>query len=209
MLVVVFSGAAVRPMAESYEKQKKFITDAGHELKTPLTVIATCTEVIEAEQGESKWTKGITAQTERLSGLTRELVALARMDEGGTQPEREAFPMSETLAEILDPFSMIAERRGIAFSTDIQPDITYKGDKSLIAKLFSILADNAVKYTPEGGSIMFSLSRKGRRITLVSENTAEDIEKGPHHELFDSGAVTPLTAATLPATASDYRWHSP
>ncbi|MBR5089440.1 MAG: HAMP domain-containing histidine kinase, partial [Ruminiclostridium sp.] len=185
VLVFIFSGFVVKPIAESYEKQKRFITNAGHELKTPLAVINSCTEVIEMEQGESKWTKGITSQTERLSTLTKELVTLARMDEGGAQLNTEEFLLSETVTEILDPFSIMAEQKGIEFRTDIQPDIMFKGDKSLIAKLCSILADNAVKYTPEDGSVLFTLSRKGRHITLTSENTAEGIDPGAHPEFFD------------------------
>ncbi|MBP3854495.1 MAG: HAMP domain-containing histidine kinase [Ruminiclostridium sp.] len=185
VLLLIFSGMVIKPVAESYEKQKKFITNAGHELKTPLAVINSCTEVIEMEQGESKWTKGITSQTERLATLTKELVTLARMDEGGEQLNTEEFLLSETVSEILDPFSIMAEQKGIAFTADIQPDIMYKGDKSLLAKLCSILADNAVKYTPEDGSVTFTLIRRGKRITLVSENTAEEMERGAHPEFFD------------------------
>lgn len=185
VLIVIFSGIVTKPVAESYEKQKKFITNAGHELKTPLAVINSCTEVIEMEQGESKWTKGITSQTERLATLTGELVALARMDEGSSQLTFESFSLSETVSEILDPFSLMAEQKGLGFTTDIKDGIMFKGDKSMIAKLCSILADNAVKYTPEGGTIRFTLSAKGRHIILSSENTAEDIEKGAHPELFD------------------------
>ena len=185
VLIVIFSGIVTKPVAESYEKQKKFITNAGHELKTPLAVINSCTEVIEMEQGESKWTKGITSQTERLATLTGELVALARMDEGSAQLTFESFSLSETVSEILDPFSLMAEQKGLGFTADIKDGIIFKGDKSMIAKLCSILADNAVKYTPEGGTIRFTLSAKGRHIILSSENTAEDIEKGAHPELFD------------------------
>ncbi|MBR1831926.1 MAG: two-component sensor histidine kinase [Ruminiclostridium sp.] len=185
VLIVIFSGIVTKPVAESYEKQKKFITNAGHELKTPLAVINSCTEVIEMEQGESKWTKGITSQTERLATLTGELVALARMDEGSSQLTFESFFLSETVSEILDPFSLMAEQKGLGFTADIKDGIIFKGDKSMIAKLCSILADNAVKYTPEGGTILFTLSAKGRHIILSSENTAENIEKGAHPELFD------------------------
>lgn len=185
VLLFFFSGMVIKPIAESYEKQKKFITNAGHELKTPLAVINSCTEVIELEQGESKWTKGITSQTERLATLTNELVALSRMDEGAAQLTFEEFSLSETAAEILDPFSIMAEQKDITFTADIAPDIIFKGDKSLIAKLCSIMADNAVKYTPEGGRILFTLIKKGKRILFTSENTAVGIEKGPHPELFD------------------------
>ncbi len=185
ILVFIFSGIVIKPIAESYEKQKKFITNAGHELKTPLAVINSCTEVIELEQGESKWTSGITAQTKRLSELTNELVALARMDENGTNLTIEEFPLSETISEILDPFSLMAEQKGLGFATEIQPDITYKGDKSSIAKLCSIMADNAVKYCTDGGNIKFTLARKNRRIVFSSENSADGTEKGAHPELFD------------------------
>ncbi|MBP5606275.1 MAG: HAMP domain-containing histidine kinase [Ruminiclostridium sp.] len=185
VLTVIFSGIVTKPAAESYEKQKKFITNAGHELKTPLAVINSCTEVIEMEQGESKWTKGIATQTERLLTLTNELVALARMDEGSARLNFESFSLSETVSEILDPFSLMAEHKGISFTADIQPDITFRGDRSMTAKLCSIMAENAVKYTPENGYIRFSLTKKGKRITLSSENTADGIEKGAHPELFD------------------------
>lgn len=185
LLVFIFSKFAIRPIAESYEKQKRFITDAGHELKTPLAVINSCNEVIELEQGETKWTRSIAAQTEKLSELTKELVALARMDEGSSQLTFEEFPLSETVNEILDPFALMAERKGIAFTADIQPDITCKGDRNSLGRLCSIMADNALKYTPEGGYIKFGLSAKNRKVTLYSENTAEDTEKGTHPELFD------------------------
>lgn len=185
VLVFIFSGVVVKPIAESYEKQKKFITNAGHELKTPLAVINSCNEVIELEQGESKWTQSISAQTEKLSALTKELVALARMDEGGAQLNMEEFPLSETVSEILDPFSLMAEQKGLGFTADIQPDITFKGDRNMIARLCSIMADNALKYTPVGGYIRLKLSAKNKKVTLYSENTAENMTKGAHPELFD------------------------
>ena len=185
VLVFMFSKFAIKPIAESYEKQKKFITNAGHELKTPLAVINSCNEVIELEQGETKWTRSIAAQTDKMTRLTQELVALARMDEGGAQLSMEDFPLSETVSEILDPFELIAEQKGIGFRTEIQPDITYKGDRNLIARLCSIMADNAVKYTPEDGNILFRLSAKNKKIVFSSENTADNITKGAHPELFD------------------------
>ncbi|MCR4780901.1 MAG: HAMP domain-containing histidine kinase, partial [Ruminiclostridium sp.] len=184
LLVIVFSRIFIKPIAESYEKQTIFITNAGHELKTPLAVINSCNEVIELEQGETKWTQSIAAQTEKLSALTNELVALARMDEG-TVLTKEEFPLSETAEEILDPYVLMAERKGLTLTSDIQPDIMYKGDRNMIARLFSVLADNALKYTPDGGSISFRLSAKNKKITFRTENTAQNVEKGDHPELFD------------------------
>ena len=185
VLVFLFSGAAIKPMAESYEKQKKFITNAGHEIKTPLAVINSCVEVVEMENGESKWTQGIHSQTERLASLTKSLVELARMDEGGAQLTMEEFSLSDTVNEVLEPFGMVAEHNGLSFTADIQENVRIKGNMAALAQLCSIMADNAVKYTPENGSIYFSLSAKGRHIHICSENTAEGMEKGDHKELFD------------------------
>jgi signal transduction histidine kinase len=184
LLVIIFSGIFIKPIAESYEKQKKFITNAGHELKTPLAVINSCNDVIELEQGETKWTRSIAAQTEKLSALTNELVALARMDEGA-HLNIEEFSLSDTVNEVLDPYTIMAERKDIGFKTDIQSDIAFKGDRNMIARLISILADNALKYTPEGGNIHFTLSAKNKKITFRAENTAQNIEKGDHTEFFD------------------------
>ncbi len=184
-LAFIFSGIVIKPIAESYEKQKKFITNAGHELKTPLAVINSCNEVIELEQGGSKWTKGISTQTERLSRLTKDLVALARMDEGGAQLSIEEFSLSDTAGEVIDPFTLMAEYKGVELAADIQDNITMKGDKNAIAQLCSILADNAVKYTPEGGCIRFTVEKKGRHIIISTENAADNISKGAHPELFD------------------------
>lgn len=185
ILVFIFSGVVTKPIAESYEKQKKFITNAGHELKTPLAVINSCTEVIELENGESKWTKGITDQTRRLGILTNELVALARMDEGSSRLNIEEFDISAAISETLEPFSLMAEQKGLSFATDIKEGLTFKGDRASIERLCSILADNAMKYTPDGGYVRFTLAGKGKHITLTSENTAEGMEKGAHPELFD------------------------
>lgn len=185
VLVFIFSGVVTKPIAESYEKQKKFITNAGHELKTPLAVINSCNEVIELENGESKWTKGIASQTERLGTLTNELVALARMDEGSTRLNMEEFDASAAISETLEPFGLMAEQKGLDFAADIRPGLSFKGDKASIERLCSIMADNALKYTPDGGYVKFTLTGKGKHITLSSENTADGTEKGAHPELFD------------------------
>ena len=185
ILVYIFSGVVTKPIAESYEKQKRFITNAGHELKTPLAVINSCTEVIELENGESKWTNGITNQTERLASLTNDLVALARMDEGSSRLNIEEFDVTEAINDILEPFSLMAEQKGLSFTADIRKGLTFKGDRASTERLCSIMADNALKYTPDGGYVRFTLTGKGKHITLSSENTAEGIEKGSHPELFD------------------------
>lgn len=184
-LVVILSRRAIRPIAESYDKQKQFITNAGHEIKTPLTIIDSCTEVLELEQGENKWTQGIRGQVRRLSELTGSLVSLARMDEGSQQLPMEEFDLSDAAADVLEPFSLLAEHSGLKLELEIQPGISFRGNEKTLRQLCSILADNAVKYARPGGVISISLKRKGRRVYLVSRNEADGLTKGGMDVIFD------------------------
>ncbi len=183
LLVVLLSGWAIRPMVTAYEKQKTFITNAGHELKTPLAVIGSCTEVLELEQGESKWTDGIRTQVTRMGDLVQNLIALARLDEGESVPRKE-FDLAAALEEELEMFLPLAEQRGLSLRWEIREPILFTGSESDLRQLIGILADNAVKYTPEG-EILFRLSRKGKKILLESENPAEGFEPGEQRQLFE------------------------
>ena len=187
ILVNVLSPTMIRPIAESYEKQKKFITNAGHELKTPMAVIKSCNEVVEMENGSSKWTKAIGEQVDRLTELTGQLVALAKMDENEIMMEEVDF--SKLLTDTLEPFSLIAHQRGIEFSSSITPEIKIKGNTSSLTELINILADNAIKYCAHDetnqGYIKFNLSKSGNKIILSEENSAENLAKGNQNQFFD------------------------
>ncbi len=104
VLVVFFSKRSIKPIAESYEKQKRFITDASHEIKTPLTIIDASTEVLELETGENEWTKSIKHQIKRLTALTEKLVLLSRMEETGTSFQMTDFSLSDAVTETAQPF---------------------------------------------------------------------------------------------------------
>lgn len=185
LIVVLLSPRMIRPVAESYEKQKQFITNAGHEIKTPLAVIDSCADVIELEQGESKWTLGIRGQVQRLGALTAQLTSLARLDEqGGTVPLEE-FDLSGQVEDVLSTFRLLAENQGLTLEEDVAPDITYTGNAPLLEELCSILLDNAVKYAAPGGTIVFSLRKKGRKVLLRCENPAEGLSQGRQKHLFD------------------------
>ena len=185
LLVMSLSRRAIRPVAESYDKQKQFITNAGHEIKTPLAIIDSCTEVLEMEQGENKWTEGIRGQVQRLTALTQSLVSLARMDEGSTDLPLADFSISEAVDDALAPFVLLAESQGLRLSAAIQPGLTYHGNEQTIRQLCSILADNAVKYALPGSEIRFTLARRGRKLFLTSENEAEGLRAGDQNVLFD------------------------
>lgn len=185
LLVVLFSKKAIKPIAESYDKQQKFITNAGHELKTPLAIIDSCTEVLEMTEGENKWTSGIHEQVERLTSMTGELISMAKMAESDLELNKRDLDLSELCRETLEPFGLMAEEQGFGYELNITPDIPFFGNEQTLKQLCSILADNAIKYATPGTTIVMSLRRKGRRVLLSSDNAAEGIEKGNRGELFE------------------------
>jgi len=185
ILVVLLSPVMIRPMVESYEKQKRFITDAGHELKTPLAVIESCTEVVEMQAGESKWTEGIRDQVKRLGDLTQNLVSLARMDESTGDVVLSEVDLSAIVEETLKPFVLVAEQQGRSLAADIAPSVRIKGSEALLKQLVSILADNAVKYSSEGGVIRFALGADRKHAVLTAVNPAEGLTPGSQEKFFD------------------------
>jgi|GEM_PF-39240 len=185
VLIVFASGKILRPVAESYQKQKGFITDAGHELKTPIAVIEADAAVLEMEIGENEWVNDIKNQTKRLADLTGELTYLARMDEGRTDTVMIGFPISDVVEETASSFQSRAIVAGKTFTTDIEPMLEYTGDEAQIRKLTSILLDNAVKYSTENGKIALKLFRKNKNIILTVSNTAENVTADMCTHMFD------------------------
>ncbi len=185
ILVLIFSRAVVRPLEESYQKQKRFITDAGHEIKTPLTIIDANAEVLEMEVGENEWIRSIKNQVKRLSELTGKLVFLSKMDEESNILNFEDFSLSDAVSETAFPFETMAKAQNKELSINIEPNIIYRGDEYSIRQLVSVLLDNAIKYSPDGGKTELSLSSDGKRKRLRVKNSVEKIEKGDHSVLFE------------------------
>lgn len=186
-LIVAFSGRIVRPVAESYEKQKRFITDAGHEIKTPLAIINADAEVLEMDLGEdNEWLQDIRKQTQRLAGLTSDLVYLSRMEEAQKSVEHIDFSISDVVAEQAQSFRALAKTQGKTFTEDITPLLTLCGDEKAVRQLTSILLDNAVKYSPEGGEIRLKLEKQGRSLALSVYNDANvPVPRDSMTKLFD------------------------
>ena len=185
-LLMVFSSRIVKPVAESYEKQKRFITDAGHEIKTPLTIIGADADLIEAEWGESEWLTDIKRQTKRLTRLTNDLIYLSRMDEEQPQLPCIEFPLSDVTEEIVQSFQGPARAQKKELTMKIPPMLSFTGDERAIRQLVSILLDNAMKYSPEGGTISVELEKESRAVKLtVSNTTAQPVEKEELSRLFD------------------------
>lgn len=147
VMIYFFSGKILKPVSESYEKQKRFITDASHEIKTPLTIIDANTEVIEMMEGENEWTSSIRKQVARLTSLTEKLVFLSRMDEEATKLEMLEFSLSDAILDTAEPFKAVAGTKGKKLTIDVTDGILYTGDEKTIRQLVSILLDNAIKYS--------------------------------------------------------------
>lgn len=191
LLLIFFSGRIVKPVSESYEKQKRFITDAGHEIKTPLTIIDADAELVGLDCGENEWLEDIKKQTKRLTALTNDLIYLAKMEEGQKNSTKIEFPLSDVVEETAESFRARAVNENKKLDIDIQPEITYCGDEKAIRQLVSILVDNAVKYSDgikiisvklegQGGTSKLS---KGFRLQVF--NSCEHIEPESVKHLFD------------------------
>ncbi len=185
ILVYIFSSQAVAPVVESLEKQKRFITDAGHELKTPLAVISANVDVLELESGKSEWTSSIKNQISRMNGLVKNLLTLSRMDEERMHIVYSDFDMSAVIKDTAVSFEALATSNGKKYQMDIEDGIHITGDKNSINQLASLLLDNAMKYSSDKGSINIVLNRGNKFITFEVSNTCDSIPSGNLDRLFD------------------------
>ena len=186
LLLLLFSGRIVRPIAESYERQKRFITDAGHELKTPITIIRADADVLASElDGENEWIDDIRRQTGRLTELTADLIYLSKMEEENAPLTLQPLPFSELVDETAQSFQSLVLTKGRTFHADVEAELTVNGDEKALAKLVSILLDNAMKYSPEGGTVRLTLSQAGRNARLSVRNSCAAMEKGNADRLFE------------------------
>ena len=178
ILVYILSHRAIKPIAENIEKQKSFVSNAGHEIKTPLAIIQSNTEAMELYNGENKWTVNIKNQVERLNKLTQNLLMLSKMDEPNLNLPSEPFSLNEMTNEILKEFTEIINSKNITINCKLNKS-TVKSNKDSIANLIYILLDNATKYTDENGSIDVETPNNGiLKITnSFAEKPADDPEK--------------------------------
>lgn len=185
VLMVLLSARITRPFLENYEKQKRFITDAGHELKTPLTIIDADAEVLEMDLGENEWLHDIQTQSRRMADLTNDLILLSRMEENRHENVLVEFPLSDMVEETVHTFRTLVKAQNKYLTEDIMPMIAMYGDEKALHRLVMILLDNAVKYTNDGGQIKVSLQKQKKRICLTVFNTTEEMKREHLPHLFD------------------------
>lgn len=186
-VIYFISGKAVRPIEEAGEKQKRFISDAGHEIKTPLSIIRADADVLGMELGEdNEWISDIVKQTERLTLLTNDLISLSKMEEGAESLYMEEVDISALAEDVADSAKAPSITRGITFVSDIEDGVRITCDKKKVYELMSILLDNALKYCPEGGNVSWSLSSKGKKAVIrVANDLSEAMDKETARHLFD------------------------
>ena len=186
LVVSGFSNFAIRPYIKNYENQKRFITNAGHELKTPLAIISANTELQELMTGENEWTESTKDQVKRLSNLINQMVVLARLEE---QPDVTLVDVnfSEVVKKVAGNFKSVIEKAGKKYEIKLQEDIHVKATEDELYELVSILIDNACKYCDEDGQIFVTLTKakRGKRARLTVANSYSDGKNVDYSRFFD------------------------
>lgn len=191
VLMIIFSGKIVQPVSESYEKQKQFISVAGHELKTPVTIIDADVEILAMEIGEeNEWLADIGRQTRRMAALTNDLLTLSRMDGNREQFTRIDFPVSDVVGETVSSFQTLAHSKKQHIRAQITPMLSCRGDENSVRQLVGILLDNAIKYSRGTGNgscedIVLKLEKKGQNLYLSVTNSSEPVSEEQLRHFFD------------------------
>ena len=184
MIVILLSGKVIRPVLVGMEKQKQFITNAGHEMKTPLAIIQSNNDTMALIHGENKYNVHIRNQTKRLNVLMSNLLTLAKLDEEIPLPA-EMVNISELANDLLPVYMEDAQAHNLCFDIQIEPDIVIQTNKDSFRQIMTILLDNALKYTPQGGSVRLSLARDGKYILIIAENTCDTSLEPDPERLFE------------------------
>ena len=184
-LVVLVSGKAIKPIADNIKTQKQFITNASHELKTPITSISTSIDVLSIEHGDDEWTENIKSQVGRMSKLVGELVTLSRLDEDIPVPNKEKFSLSNAAWETVEVYEPHAKAEGKNFQVSIEDDVYMTGDKAAIQRMLSVLIDNAIKYSDENGDIKVSVCKTRFKNVIAVYNTCDYDVPPDTDRLFD------------------------
>ena len=185
LLLLYCSGRAIRPFAENLERQRQFVTDASHELKTPLSILSADLDLLSDSCGESQWLESARTQITRLDRLIKNLVELARTEETIEGDTIEEFSVTEIAQASVDAFQPAAKAVGKTLVAELAADINAKGVRDNFFCLFSILLDNAVKYCDPEGTICLSLSQHGRTICISVSNPCKGIDTSQLSRYFD------------------------
>ena len=175
-----FSFKVFQPIKESMYKQRKFISDASHELKTPIAVISANADVLGAHES-NRYLDSIKSQTKRLNLLVTDMLTLARMDESHKTLVKESFCLSDVVTEAVLPFDAVSFENGKMLLSEIEKNVEYNGNRESVKKMIDILLDNAVKYATNGGTIKVTLVKT----TLTVTNSGSDVKDADSDKIFE------------------------
>lgn len=185
VLLLFLSKRAIRPFVDNLERQRQFVTDASHELKTPLAILSADLGLLEDARGTDQWLESTRAQIDRLDKLIKNLVELARTEENIREDAAVHFSVSEVAQASADAFRPLAEADGKSLTAEIEERITLKGVPDNFFRLFSILLDNAVKYCDPGGAIRLELTPRGRNLSISVSNPCQGVDPTQLPRYFD------------------------
>lgn len=184
IIISLLSKKILNPIIQNMEKQKQFITNASHELKTPLAVITADIDVLEMSVGEeNEWLQSIKSQTNRLNTLIKSLLNLANVEEGKNKLEITEFSITDVVSEEIKDFKSLLQDKKIEF--DNTNNILINADINMIKQVIVILIDNAIKYTPDNGTIKIDVEKQGKKTKLEVCNTCENTKNININRVFD------------------------
>ena len=182
-LAIFLARKIVNPLEESYQKQKQFISDAGHELKTPVSVVSANAELLSREIGDNQWLQNIQYENERMGMLVAQLLDLARTE--NVTPQMEHIDFSRLVAGEALPFESVAFEQGLVLNSNIAGGIGVEGDSTQLKQIVSILLDNAIRHSKERGEVWLSLTKKHGFAKLSVINKGKEIPAEQREQIFE------------------------
>ena len=177
ILTVEITRWIIKPVIESFNKQKQFVADASHELKTPIAVIISNAEALEKEPEENKWLNNIKSEADRMNELVTSLLDLARLEEGKDKEVQQEENLSKIVEMSVLTFESLMYENKIKLQYDIQKDIKAKCNSSQMKQLVAILIDNAIKHSEADGEINIVLKKQKNDVLMTVSNKGKEIPK--------------------------------
>ena len=183
LFLTIFSKKAMKPIVENIENQRRFITNAGHDLKTPVAIIMSDVEVLELTSEDNEWIQSIKHQALKLDSLIKGLLNLSKVEEKNMSLDFTEFSINSIINEEVNDFKALAKDKEIIFNNTF--DLLITADQNSIRQVISILLDNAIKYTPDNGKIIINIKKQGKNTKINFMNECQDIENIDTKRLFE------------------------
>ncbi len=185
ILSILLSMYIIKPVEEAFIKQKQFISDASHELKTPIAVISANAELLLGEIGENKWLSYIQSESERMNKLVTSLLTLTRIEMQSEKPQLTRFDICNAVMEVTMPFESVAFESGISLECELTDQIFINGNEQQLKQVVAILTDNAIKHCYYGGRVLVNILQYKNKCHISVSNTGEPIPDELKSKIFE------------------------